>query len=919
MKIDFSYFKLKRNSMKTNLILFITALLVFTVIVLALVNYFTLSSAINSTADEMIMPVALKTASDAGSKIDFLKSQSRIVLLRALGSPETDSGTGTAEILTDIISESGIKAEGFMLLKDGSYFAGSDPSMSAQTETVMESPAFIKAREENNVVISSPAVNAYGSGAVFSVVVPDMLDGVPCALVLFFDYSVLSDMIASAEFTENSSMYLINEDGRIIAGTDNDDVLNGVNYIEKSGSGKEIAEIHRLALSQESGNAEVTVDGVKCRMAYSPVKNSVWALILTAPLSDFNSVLKTSILIIVIISAVIIIAAFVFTFIMMNSLVNPVISVTERLRRLSDGDLQSNVEMSFMKNEIGVLSSSLSETVMSLKGYLDIIDSSLERIAAGDVAFELGSGFRGDFIVLRKTFNSILADLRRTFGQINTAANQVNEGASQFANSAQALSTGAAEQSSEINNLYVQINDINNQIAINAETALRTDSLVDGIGEQIGECSEDMNKMLKSMNDISETSEKISDIINIIDDIAFQTNILSLNAAVEAARAGEAGRGFSVVSEEIKNLADMSAEAAKQTAALIEISLKNVKEGSSVAKTTAFSLSEIVISATQISEQVKLIASTSKEQSDSIAEIRRGVEQITVVTESNTATAEQSAAASEEMSGHAEMLQEMISKFKFEGDFDEDSEFNDEEDNFTYSGTDLFTGYSGYTDYNEEPGVENENNTYGTSDEDFLASLTPEGEGNYPGTSDDDFLASLTPEGGGNYPGTSDDDFLASLTPESSFTPNSYESPEKKKFPDVKNTFKSLIFNVKNIGKPGKRSNPSENVIYYQGNTQFYNPEPENNEDSYGAEEQSIEDTEPVIENYDDSDLPESADIPQEDDNDGFETEQVLSGDGIIPREKDGENEEDEITGISSETELSREFELMSDIPKFNE
>ncbi len=347
-----------------------------------------------------------------------------------------------------------------------------------------------------------------------------------------------------------------------------------------------------------------------------------------------------------------------------NKITQPLESASERLKSLADGNLTDPVNIPKTQDELYELTNALQDTVNSLKLYITKITDALVNISEGNLTDRVHGSFNGDFIKIKSTFNTILLSLIDTFSNIRNAADQVNNGANQVSNGAQALSQGATEQASAIQELSATISDVSQQINNNAKSAKQAESIVDNTMANIISCNDDMNKMLGAMEEINVSSNEISKIIKVIDDIAFQTNILALNAAVEAARAGSAGKGFAVVADEVRSLAAKSAEAAKQTTALIEGSVETVDRGSKIAKQTAKSLAEIVNMSKDIDDIVKNISKASENQAESIHQINTGIDQISAVVQTNTATAEQSAAASEELSGQSLLLTNMIAKFR---------------------------------------------------------------------------------------------------------------------------------------------------------------------------------------------------------------------------------------------------------------
>ncbi len=325
-----------------------------------------------------------------------------------------------------------------------------------------------------------------------------------------------------------------------------------------------------------------------------------------------------------------------------------------------------SVDIQYEANdELGDMANDMRQMTKSLKTIIDDIDFWMERMGEGDFTVEskAQNAYVGDYIGILNAFNKLRVSMNETLSQIDVSADQVNSGGEQVSSSAQALAQGSTEQASSVEELAATINDISHQIATTAEHAKTAKEENEQSHQQIEVCSSHMDELMKAMNVIDNKSKEISKVIKTIEDIAFQTNILALNAAVEAARAGSAGKGFAVVADEVCNLATKSQEASKSTGALIEETVKAVADGTRLSGETDQALREVVTSAQKVLDAVTLISTATEEETNSLAQVTTGIDQISSVVQTNSATAEQSAAASEELSGQANLLKEMVSRF----------------------------------------------------------------------------------------------------------------------------------------------------------------------------------------------------------------------------------------------------------------
>ena len=407
--------------------------------------------------------------------------------------------------------------------------------------------------------------------------------------------------------------------------------------------------------------------GVEKREFYNPIdlNGRLWWVRLSITEADYDREVDRMVNMGVLFGVLCVIVLCIITTVIIRKSLKPLKLVSDAGKKLSNGDF--DIAFNYKReDEIGELMQAMKSVVDHIRSIITDLSEKLTELSHGNFAMNLEDEhgyYHGAYRPLLNSLKDITDDLSNTVSEISSSADQVNNGAEQVSSASQSLSQGATEQASSIEELSATMNDISDKIKDTALMAEKASSMSKDAGAAVSESNDKMNELSLAMQDITEKSNEISKIIKTIDDIAFQTNILSLNAAIEAARAGAAGKGFAVVADEVGNLAQKSAKAAQNTGELIAEAIDAIAKGAKISDETAVSLQNVSERTTTINRIIKDIAAASESESEGITQISVGMDQISSVVQSNTATAEESAAASEELSGQAQILNDLMSKF----------------------------------------------------------------------------------------------------------------------------------------------------------------------------------------------------------------------------------------------------------------
>jgi methyl-accepting chemotaxis protein len=487
-------------------------------------------------------------------------------------------------------------------------------------------------------------------------------------VMLKIPYSVFEEIIAGVQIGETGSTYILNNQGVKMAHKDFSLVQKKQNNLDEVKKDpklyKEVAALETEMTQGKSGFGFYVWKGDKKFGSYTPIDGTNgWSVNVTALESEFMSGVKTSAICTVGLGIFALLISILATIRIASRITKPIQEVVTAIEKMSEGDL--NIDLSVHRqDEMGLIAMKINEMVRAFREIISDISHFLKEIEDGRLTAQAQSQYPGEFSAIKQSMENIVGSLNRTMMLIHETADQVNIGAEQVSAGAQALSSGTTEQAATVEQLSASVTGVAHQAERNAVSVQKATEYVEHSVRGLSDSNEYMQRLSSAMMEIGDSSQEISKITKLVEDIAFQTNILALNAAVEAARAGNAGKGFAVVADEVRNLAAKSAEAAKQTAQLIEKSTAKVSEGEKLADETLKCLVEVSDQSAMVASSIQEIETASAEQATAIAQINQGLTQVSAVVQTNAATAEESSASSEELAAQAQTLQSEVGKFK---------------------------------------------------------------------------------------------------------------------------------------------------------------------------------------------------------------------------------------------------------------
>ena len=479
-----------------------------------------------------------------------------------------------------------------------------------------------------------------------------------------YKYDVLNDVLSNLHIGYSGYAMIVNENGIIMAHPDVNIVQNKMNISQLYEGNDNIMELFQKIYTGVTDIEELKINGEKQYIAYTPVRGTNWYMALFMPHSEFKTVEHQALTSNIIVTIICSIAAAILASVVANKIARSIGNVKERIQKLAQGDITSPVEILQTGDEAEDLSTALQYTVQDIRTYIMELRETLMSVSKGNLNVSVKEDFVGDFVILKESTNYIIDSLNNMMQKLQLAANTLSNAAIHVSNDARDVQNASEEQSTSVEKLIQESNEISNSIIEVDENAKATKELTNKVEQKLEEGIHQMKALLKAMDDIRNSEQEIIKTTKFMEDIAFQTNILALNASIEAARAGDAGKGFAVVADEVRNLAGKSSDFSKYTAEIIKVSSEAIDMGVKVANETSVSMNDIASISQEITEITDKLLISVESEMVALENVAFAVESISNMTTKNLSVAQESANSIEELTQQAVTLQQMVEKFE---------------------------------------------------------------------------------------------------------------------------------------------------------------------------------------------------------------------------------------------------------------
>ncbi len=651
---------MKEGSIKTKIIRYV---MVVSIVIVCLITSFMVAASFNTTDHTMLntMEPMVKIASQNVSSNLHLLTE-RMYQLSESGEIREMIASGVEDAGMEAFLEGEANKVEFVWIgiyhTDGSKYTGYGNAPA----DVSDRKYFKFLEETGNIVIGEPALQDD---------IVQLAVGIPLKaeedtvyyLVGSYKYDILNDVLSNMNLGETGAAYIVNEEGQIIGDKDMENIVKGVNVYEMYPDSKS-RDMYEKVIGGETGSQKISLHNTPHYVAYSPVPGTLWSLVIDVPVREFKTRSVTAAVLGTVLAVAVLIIGLGMIARMVSGLTDHLRAATGRIEALSEGDLASAVNKSGTGDEIEVLTTALARTVEQLNSYISNIRYVLGELSGGNYTVEATGEYNGDFAALKEALEVIADSLNRNMEAMRDSAREVAANTDIISGHTRQMQEDSGEQMEAVTRLNESTNRIVSNIGTIVDSANRVKECSDATSAKVTQGNQEMAGLIANMDEINANMEQIKQISGMIEGIAAQTNLLSLNASIEAARAGEHGKGFAVVAEQVRELAVQSATASAQTTEIIRNTSHTIQKGVEAARSMETSLMEIAENSSRFSEITDNLEQVIVEQKAAAENVKSDLESVDRIAESNAETARQTNDACEDFTKQAQMLTELVSHVK---------------------------------------------------------------------------------------------------------------------------------------------------------------------------------------------------------------------------------------------------------------
>lgn len=649
-----------RRSLNWKILRSTTLNILILVVVCCAIMAMSMQSLANSILLDTLQPMARQSAKTVEANIHMLADR----MMKIADDPRmhSDDAQTTQESRNEVLEEAAEIYELYTIAlydKNGKLLQGVGDAPDKLNETF-----FSFLQETDNLTTDSSTISQGKPGITMGMPVKEN-EETALYVVGVYKYDALNDVIDSINLGKHGMAYMVNREGIVTAHPDESLIL-------EQSTLKELSHDNASSLSGvttgETGATEFTAEGQNILAAFSPVRGTQWSLVIQIPKSDYNSLIQSAMMAAILSTLAVLVVSILLVLHLARSISRPVKHVTSRMLALSDGDLHTEIKHAHSKDELEVLTKTLDSTVESVNRYISDIQQVLTQIADGNLRVEPQVDYKGDFALIRTSLRTIIQSMNETIAGFRSAAVRLADMSEELKGQSGQLHQASLEQNRSAEELVCEVSNVKEQLSGVSKSSSQTRTKTEEIVQRVQEANTRMASLSKAMDDISANAQEITKIAKAIEDIAFQTNILSINASVEAARAGLAGRGFAVVAEEVRQLASRSAEAAKNASDMVESTRTIIQTGVKLTAATAGSLADISSVSDEIGEITDHLVTAVQGQEGALAIMEERIDTISTITDHNLQNAEGTEQSSGLLAREAEALSAQVGKFVLKED-----------------------------------------------------------------------------------------------------------------------------------------------------------------------------------------------------------------------------------------------------------